>query len=215
MHREKACRILCTLLDLYYRPGENLNFLDFDNAYQILVLTILSARTTDAIVNSIKNELFSRYPTPESLAMATPEDIEKIIRPTGFFRAKANHIIGASRMIVEEYGGCVPDTMENLKRLPGVGRKTANIVLEHAFGIVEGIAVDTHVARLSYRTGMTDSRNPGVIERDLMALIPRKYWRYVNYVFISHGRAVCISKKPRCRECAISGDCRYFQDSRK
>jgi endonuclease-3 len=212
MHRERACRILRILFDLYYTPGGRLNFIDFDNSFQVLVLTILSARTTDAIVNGLKDELFSRYPTPEALAAANQEDVEDIIRPAGFFRAKARNIIGAAGMIVSRFSGRVPESMEELVRLPGVGRKTANIVLEHAFGISEGIAVDTHVARLSYRTGMTESRDPGRIERDLMDLIPEKHWRLINFLFISHGRAVCLSRKPRCEECAISWECRYYQD---
>lgn len=201
------------LFALYYTPGEKLNFIDFDNPFQVLVLTILSARTTDVIVNSLKGELFKKYPTPESLAEASPEDVEEIIRPAGFFRAKTGYIIGAARMIESDFGGRVPDNMDDLKRLPGVGRKTANIVLEHAFGISEGIAVDTHVARLSYRFGMTDSRDPEKIETDLMSLIPHGYWRYVNFLLISHGRAVCTSRKPHCGECAISGECRYFKDA--
>jgi len=185
----------------------------FSSPFQVLVLTILSAQTTDAQVWAIRGPLFARYPTPASLAGADPAELEAIIHPTGFFRAKARHIMGAARMLVDEFGGEVPETMEELVRLPGVGRKTANIVLYHALGRNEGIAVDTHVLRLAQRIGYTDRSDPEGVERDLMACHPRDRWGPLTDLLIAHGRAVCTARKPRCAECPIAGHCRYFRDN--
>jgi endonuclease-3 len=213
MMKDTACRIFSVLLNQYIREDTNLNFLEFDNPFQILIMTILSAQTTDRTVNSVKGRLFEAYPDPHSMAESEISKIEEIIRPTGFYRAKSRNIRGASEMLVREYGGKVPDSMEELVKLPGVGRKTANIVLNHAYGIDAGIAVDTHVKRVSYRLGMTDNTDPDKIERDLTALFPREVWGKMNFLLISHGRAVCDAKKPACERCCIKEYCRYYRDN--
>jgi endonuclease III len=151
--------------------------------------------------------LFERFPEPEDLAGADPAEVEEIIRPTGFFRNKTKSIMGAARMIVSEYGGEVPDTMEGLISLPGVARKTANIVISNAFGKVEGIAVDTHVFRLAHRFGLSGEKDPDKVERDLMEVFPHDEWFHVNYRFIDHGRAVCTAKRPACGACTLNDVC--------
>ncbi|EHQ34720.1 endonuclease III [Methanoplanus limicola] len=213
MMKDTACRIFSVLLNQYIREDTNLNFLEFDNPFQILIMTILSAQTTDRTVNSVKGRLFEAYPDPHSMADAEISKIEEIIRPTGFYRAKSKNIRGASEMLVREYDGVVPDSMEELIKLPGVGRKTANIVLNHAYGIDAGIAVDTHVKRVSYRLGMTDNTDPDKIERDLTALYPQEVWGKMNFLLISHGRAVCDAKKPACERCCIKDYCRYYSNN--
>ncbi|MDI9633923.1 MAG: endonuclease III [Methanolinea sp.] len=207
MDREHARRIYGILERLYMEPGSPRTFLSFDNPYQILVMTILSARTTDRSVNAIKDRLFSRYPRPADLAAADPRELEEIIRPLGFYREKARRLIGTARALVGRFGGEVPRTMDDLLSLPGVGRKTANIVLDHAFGVHEGVAVDTHVARLSRRLGFTRRRDPAGIERDLMALFPRDTWGNLNYLLIRHGRAVCTARNPSCATCPLGHLC--------
>jgi endonuclease-3 len=177
----------------------------------VLILTILSAQTTDRAVLKVKDPLFSAYPTPEALAKAKPETVETIIHSLGYFHAKAKHIIAASQAIISEFEGDVPATMEELLKIPGVGRKTANIVLYHALGRNEGIAVDTHVRRLAQRIGFSDTDNVTVIERDLMAAYPREQWGDITDVLIAHGRSCCDAKKPKCEICFISRYCRYFQ----
>jgi endonuclease-3 len=188
------------------------NFLRFENPFQILILTILSAQTTDTIVNSVSRELFSKYPTPEALARAEVREVEEIIRKCGFYHAKARNIITTSQKLCSEFQGIVPRTMDELLTLPGVGRKTANIVLNHAFGIDVGIAVDTHVRRVAFRIGLTDSTDPGRIERDLMLKYPQSRWGIINYLFIRHGRTVCTARNPRCEACSIAGYCRYYRN---
>jgi endonuclease-3 len=175
--------------------------------WHLLVAVILSAQTTDVGVNKVTPRLFARFPGPEQLAAADVLDVEEIVRPTGFFHNKTKLIMGAARMVVAEFGGRVPDTMVDLMRLPGVARKTANIVIANAFGTVEGIAVDTHVFRLAHRFGLSDEKDPDKVERDLCALIPRDQWFRVNYTFIDHGRAVCDAKRPICGTCVLSDIC--------
>lgn len=171
-------------------------------------MTVLSAQTTDVTVNKIRNELFDKYPTAEALAAAEPEDVERIIRPAGYYRAKTKNIIAASKMLCEKFGGEVPDTLEELTLLPGVGRKTSNIVTNHGFDKVYGIAVDTHVARLSQRIGFSKNTTPDKIEADLTKLFDKKDWYHINYLLISHGRAVCTAKKPDCSNCTINNLCK-------
>ena len=151
--------------------------------------------------------LFARYPTPEALARARPSDVEEIIRSTGFFRNKTKSLIGMAQAIVADHGGEVPRTMEELRVLPGVGRKTANVVLGNAFGLNEGVTVDTHVTRLSRLLGLTEQEDPLKIEQDLMALFPRKDWALLSHLLIFHGRRVCIARRPRCEECVVSDLC--------
>ncbi len=179
----------------------------FSNALECLIATILSAQCTDEKVNEVTATLFAKYPTAEAYLAVPEEELKEDIRPTGFFNQKAISIRTACQRIVEVYGGQVPDTMEDLMTLRGVARKTANIVLGNAFGIVEGIAVDTHVKRLANRIGFSEESDPDKIERDLMGLIPRDEWFGFTYVLIDHGRAICQAKKPRCTECTIEPLC--------
>lgn len=181
--------------------------LGFASDFQLLVAVILSAQTTDVTVNRVTPDLFAAYPDAASLAAADLADIEQLVKPTGFFRNKAKNIRGAARMIVTEFGGEVPRAMEDLVRLPGVARKTANIVLFNAFGILDGIAVDTHVFRLSHRLGLSDKKNAEEVERDLMELFPRDEWGIITYRLIDHGRAICDAKRPICGACVLSDIC--------
>lgn len=177
--------------------------LTHDNPFQLLVATILSAQCTDARVNQVTPVLFARYPDPESMSRASQEDLEAIVRTTGFFRNKSKSIRGASERLVEAYGGTVPQTMEELLSLPGVARKTANVVLGVGHGIAEGVVVDTHVFRVSRRLRLTKKGDPVEIERDLMRQIPRESWIEFAHLLIFHGRRVCIARKPRCEACAV------------
>lgn len=177
-----------------------------DDAFQLLVATILSAQTTDERVNLVTPDLFSAYPDAEALAHADPTRLEGLIRSTGFFRSKTKSLIGASQALVERFGGEVPSSMEDLVTLPGVGRKTANVVLSVAFG-EPGFAVDTHVGRLSRRLGFTASSDPEVVERDVEALVPPEEWGALSLRLILHGRAVCMARKPRCGTCVLADVC--------
>jgi len=181
--------------------------LDFQNPYQLAVATILSAQTTDVRVNMVTPELFRRYPDAHALADAAQEDVEVIIHTTGFFRSKAKNIVGFARAVVEEHGGEVPRTMAALFRLPGVGRKTANVILGNAFGIDEGVVVDTHVKRLSARLGFTVEETPEKVERDLAAIFPQGRWTLLSHLLIWHGRRVCDARRPRCEKCVVSNLC--------
>jgi endonuclease-3 len=172
-----------------------------------MVATILSAQCTDERVNMITPSLFKKYPTARHFAGARQAVLEQEIRSTGFFRNKAKNIIGACRKIVEDFGGEVPDSMEELITLPGVARKTANIVLSSGFCMAEGIAVDTHVKRLSERLGLSRHRDPVKIERDLLEIVPRKDWLDFNYMLVNHGRAVCQARKPLCPSCILRSLC--------
>jgi endonuclease-3 len=177
------------------------------SAYQLLVATILSAQCTDARVNLVTPELFRRWPDAHALAAAKLSELEAVIRSTGFFRNKAKSLLGMARAVVADHDGRIPDTMEELRRLPGVGRKTANVVLGNAYGVNEGITVDTHVLRLSKLLGLTRHTNAEKVELDLMALIPRKDWTIVSHLLIWHGRRVCIANRPKCGECTLSRIC--------
>lgn len=181
--------------------------LNFRNAYELLVVTILSAQSTDKKVNEISPVLFEKYKDALALARASLEDIETIIKPTGFFRQKSKYISGVAKMISERFGGNVPDTMEELMQLPGVARKTANIVLGNAFGKVEGIAVDTHVKRLSKLLGFTKNSDPDKIEQDLMKVTPKESWFKLSYLLIDHGREVCQANRPKCEICILKDIC--------
>jgi endonuclease-3 len=181
--------------------------LDHRDAFELLVATILSAQTTDVRVNMVTPALFARYPNPAALARARPGDVERIIKSTGFFRNKARSIIGMAQGLVADFEGEVPRTMDQLLTLPGVGRKTANVVLGNAFGINDGIVVDTHVARLSKLLGLTRRTDPVKIERALMRLFPREDWALLSHLLIFHGRQVCIARRPRCGECVLADIC--------
>lgn len=181
--------------------------LDFRNAYELLVATILAAQSTDKMINTVTPALFAKYPDPRSLAAASIEEIEPMIVSTGFFRNKARSILGAARAIVEDHDGEVPSTMDELTRLPGVGRKTANVVLGNAFGRNEGIVVDTHVRRVSNRLALTSSEDPEQIEQDLIPVVPKKQWTMFSHRMIDHGRQICHAKKPLCDECLLADLC--------
>jgi len=189
--------------------------LEFRSPFEILVATILSAQCTDERVNKITPGLFRKYPTAADLARAGREELENEIRPAGFFRNKAKSLLGASRRIVEAYAGAVPGTMDELLTLPGVARKTANIVLSAGFGKAEGIAVDTHARRLSRRLGLTRHEDPVKIERDLLEIVPRKDWLDLNFLLVEHGRALCTARKPRCEECFLRELCPSAGTSRE
>jgi endonuclease-3 len=192
--------------------------LRFKSPLQLLVATILAAQCTDERVNQVTKTLFKRYKRASDYAGAPLEEIEKLVRPTGFFRNKSKSIQGACRMIAEEYGGEVPDTMEELVKLPGVARKTANIVLGDAFGVSAGIAVDTHMLRVSRRLGLTEESDPVKVEADLCALVPKRRWIQLPHLIADHGRAVCKARVPLCRSCAIAKLCPsrdlYIKDDR-
>lgn len=181
--------------------------LRFETPLQILVATILSAQCTDERVNKITPSLFKKYRTPADFASADQTILEEEIKSTGFFRNKAKNIIGSSKKIVEEFGGAMPENMEDLLTLPGVARKTANIVLSSAFKKAEGIAVDTHVKRLSQRLGLSKEKDPSKIERDLMGIVPKEEWIDFNYILVNHGRKICQARKPDCPLCEIKHLC--------
>ncbi|WP_339733591.1 endonuclease III [uncultured Gimesia sp.] len=178
-----------------------------DSPFQLLVATILSAQCTDERVNANTPILFKKYPTAAKLAASTQADVEKIVYPLGFFRAKATNIRKMALVLTEEYEGEVPRTLKELVALPGVGRKTANVVLGTAFGIPSGVVVDTHVKRICNIFGLTTSKNPEIIERDLIEVLPKKEWIAFSHRVILHGRATCVARKPRCTECALLKIC--------
>jgi endonuclease III len=182
-----------------------------ENPFQLLISTILSAQCTDVRVNQVTKTLFAKYPTPKDFAYADPKELEQEIRPTGFFRNKTKSIMGASKKIVEEFGGEVPRTMEQILTLPGAARKTANVVLGTAFGIASGIVVDTHVMRLSKRLDLSRNADPKKIEQDLMKIIPQEKWILFSHQLIWHGRKVCQARNPRCAECNLERLC-YSSD---
>ncbi len=175
--------------------------------FQLLIATILSAQCTDERVNMVTPGLFKKFKTPKAFVAATQDEIEQIIRSTGFYRNKAKSIKGASQKIVDEHNGKVPDTMEQLLELPGVARKTANVVLGNAFGKNEGVVVDTHVGRLSVRLGLTKHTDPKKVEQDLIALFPRDTWTMLSHLLIFHGRQVCNARKPKCDGCTLADIC--------
>jgi endonuclease-3 len=212
MKKQDAGRMYAALLKRYPDARESPEAVCRGTPFEVLILTILSAQTTDKAVLKVKTPLFSNYPTPALLAEAKQADVEEIIRSLGYYHAKAKNIIAASQVLLTTFNGTMPRTMDELLTIPGVGRKTANIVLYHALGKNEGIAVDTHVRRLAQRIGFSDTDNVTVIERDLMALFPQKDWGDVTDVLIAHGRATCTAKKPLCDVCVISRYCRYYRE---
>ena len=181
--------------------------LNHESPLEMLVATILSAQCTDERVNKVTVELFKKYRTCRDYAGAKPEVLQKDIHSTGFYRNKAKNIQGACKVLIEEFGGVVPRTMDEILTLPGVARKTANVVLGNAYGVVEGIVVDTHVIRLAGRLGLTVEKDPAKIEKDLMKIVPRKDWRTISYLLIDHGRKVCKARKPDCGGCVLNKLC--------
>lgn len=202
--RERAARVGPRLAVLY--PGLEIS-LGWDTPLELLVATILSAQCTDERVNMVTPALFQRYRTAEDYAGADPEELEGLIRSTGFFRSKARHIRGMAARLVTEHDGRVPDSMDELTKLPGVARKTANVVLSNAFSKTEGVVVDTHVKRVATRLGLTGAKSPEAIERDLMEVLPRGEWHPFSWRLIRHGRARCNARRPDCEMCEISDEC--------
>ena len=185
--------------------------LKHENAFQLLISTILSAQCTDVRVNQVTATLYKKYPNAEAFAHANPSELEQEIRPTGFFRNKTKSIMGASKGIIENFGGQVPQTMDEILTLPGVARKTANVVLGTAYGIAAGVVVDTHVIRLSWRLDLTKHEDPKKIEEDLMRVIPKEKWITFSHQLIWHGRRVCVARNPRCVDCNLESIC-YSKD---
>jgi endonuclease-3 len=210
--QERALEILARLKRMYPKAKCSL---DFTNAFELLIATILSAQSTDARVNIVTKSLFRKYPGPAEFANASQVEMERDVKQTGFFRNKAKAVIAAGKAIVERHAGEVPRTMEQLVELPGVGRKTANVVLGNAFKTPVGIVVDTHVARVSGRLGLTSHSDPVKIEEDLMKLIPQKEWTSYSHRVIYHGREICIARKPRCAECDLNELCPSAEEPRE
>ncbi len=181
--------------------------LHYSNNWELLVAVILSAQCTDKKVNEVTENLFRKYRTLDDYVKAKPKEFEQMIRPTGFYRAKAKNILATAKIVKERFGGKVPRTMEEILTLKGVARKTANVVLGNAYGVVEGIAVDTHVRRISQRLGLSKNEDPVKIEQDLMQLVPKKDWFKLTYLLIDHGRATCTAKDPRCDLCPLNNIC--------
>jgi len=202
--QERALEIVSRLKRMYPKAKCSL---DFTNPFELLIATILSAQSTDVRVNIVTKSLFRKYPGPQAFANANQTEMEKDVRQTGFFRNKAKAVIATSKAIMERHGGEVPRTMEELTLLPGVGRKTANVVLGNAFKTPVGIVVDTHVTRVSGRLGLTSHSDAEKIEQDLMKLIPQKEWTVFSHRLIYHGRQICVARKPRCSECLLNEFC--------
>jgi endonuclease-3 len=202
--QERANDIVVRLKQMYPKAK---CALDFTNAFELLIATILSAQSTDVRVNIVTKALFRKYPSPQAFAGANQVEMERDVKQTGFFRNKAKAVIAASKAIVERHNGEVPRTMDELTALPGVGRKTANVVLANAFKIAVGIVVDTHVTRVSARLGLTATDDAVKIEQDLMKLIPQKEWTNFSHRIIAHGRTICIARKPKCAQCALNELC--------
>jgi len=202
--KDRAQAIFGILAARYPEPAP---MLDFTDAWGLLVATVLAAQCTDARVNQVTPVLFGRWPTIADLAAAEVPDIEAVVHSTGFFHNKAKNLKAAAMRVMTVYGGEVPRTMAELTTLPGVARKTANIVLGSAFGINEGIAVDTHVTRLAFRLGLTESADPKIIERDLMPLFEREQWADINHYLVFFGREICNARKPKCDACPLAGPC--------
>ncbi len=200
----RATRIL-DLLETAYPDAHCA--LEHADPYQLLVATILSAQCTDARVNLVTPALFARFPDPRALAGATQGELEELIRSTGFFRNKAANLLAMAAALVERHGARVPDTMDELRALPGVGRKTANVVLGNAFGRNDGITVDTHVGRITRLLRLTSATDPEAVEQDLMRLVPQPKWTLLSHLLISHGRAVCVARRPRCGVCPVQALC--------
>jgi endonuclease-3 len=202
--KKRAVKIIALLRKEYPRAK---TALEFENAVQMLVATILSAQCTDERVNRVTATLFKKYKTAKAFATADLKTFENEIRSTGFYRNKARNIINSAKMIVEKFKGIVPDSMEELLELPGVARKTANVILHNAYGKVEGIVVDTHVRRLSQRLGLTDFNDPEKIEMDLMSAVPRAQWGGISYLLINHGRKICRARRPDHARCVLRSLC--------
>ena len=190
-------------------PHHNGKFvgLDHQNVFQLTISVMLSAQSTDVAVNRATPAFFKRFPDAKSLAEADVDEVKHYIKSIGLYNTKAKNMVKLAKILVEKYGGNVPDTMEELTALPGIGRKTANIILSVGFDKTEGIAVDTHVFRIAHRTGLSDGKTPLQVEKDLLRQIPRKYWKYANHILVTHGRNICTARNPKCDICPIKDLC--------
>jgi len=195
------------LARLRRRYGAWRSYLDHETPFQLLVAVALSAQTPDALTNKVTPELFRRWPDAASLAEAHPDDVLEVIRPLNFSYGKSRRLVAAARMVRDEFGGEVPRAMEDLVKIPGVGRKTANVVQGHAWRASEGVAVDTHVKRVAFRLGLTANEDPVTVERDLNRLYPKEHYPLVNFYFIAHGRATCTARRPACPDCVLADIC--------
>jgi endonuclease-3 len=207
IHLEPKPRALKTIELLEKEHADAKIALHYSNPLELLVATMLSAQSTDETINKVTKTLFKKYTKPEDYANADLKELEQDIRSTGFYHNKAKNLQNAAKMLVDKYNSKVPKTMEELVKLPGVARKTANIVLTNAFGVVAGVAVDTHVRRLAQRLGLSENKDPNKIERDLMSIVPKEKWMRLTDLLIFHGRRVCTAKKPNCAGCVLNKIC--------
>lgn len=212
MNKEVAIKIINILKDTY--PDAKCS-LDFTTPFEMLIAVILSAQCTDERVNKTTPAIFSKYSTPEDFDKMPLETLEELIHPCGFYKNKARNIKLTAKKIINEFNSEVPDNMEDLLSLPGVGRKTANVVMLEAFNKPQGIAVDTHAKRISNRIGFSSEESPEKIEQDLLKLFPYEYWKDVNHILIYHGRAICTARSPKCDSCPIKAYCKFYLDSKK
>ena len=212
MNKEVAIKIINILKDTY--PDAKCS-LDFTTPFEMLIAVILSAQCTDERVNKTTPAIFSKYSTPEDFDKMPLETLEELIHPCGFYKNKARNIKLTAEKIINEFNSEVPDNMEDLLSLPGVGRKTANVVMLEAFNKPQGIAVDTHAKRISNRIGFSSEESPEKIEQDLLKLFPYEYWKDVNHILIYHGRAICTARSPKCDNCSIKAYCKFYLDSKK
>lgn len=207
LNKEEVTCVLNILTNTYTSPKCGL---DYTTPFELLISLILAAQCTDLRVNQIRPILTNKYPTPYEIARLDRKDIYEIIKSCSFPNNKASHILKASKKLVKEYNGEVPNTMKELTNIPGIGRKSANIILAECFGIIEGIAVDTHVTRLSKKIGFTNNTDVLKIEKDLMKRIPKSSWGYINHTLVEHGKTICIARRPKCDICPISNICREY-----
>lgn len=209
---ENDVKKLLDILDEEYKEAKC--GLDYTGPLDLTVALILAAQCTDKRVNMIRPIVFTKYPTAYDLANANVSELEDIIHSCGFYKNKAKNIIKMANDVVNKYGGNVPNTMEKLTTLPGIGRKSANIILQECFDITEGIAVDTHVTRITQKLGLTENSDPVNIEKDLMKVLPKKYWNKINHMLVNHGRAICDAKKPKCDICPVNHICISYRNSK-
>ena len=208
MNKKDAVKIVETLKEMY--PDAKCS-LDFSTPFQMLVSVVLSAQCTDERVNKTTPSIFSKYSTPQDFADMDIELLEELIHPCGFYKTKAKNLKRTAQILVEKYDGIVPNNMEDLMSLPGVGRKSANVIMLEAFDLPQGIAVDTHCKRIANRLGFSSESDPAKIEQDLLKVIPKEYYKDVNHIFIWHGRNVCTSQKPKCDSCKLKQYCKFYK----
>lgn len=203
--------IVKKLINMY--PDANCS-LNYTTPYSLVVSLILAAQCTDDRVNKTTPVFFNKFNNIEEVALSNIKDIEKIIRSCGFYKNKAKNILLCSQKIISDFNGIVPDNMKDLCSLPGIGRKSANVILQECYNKVEGIVVDTHVTRIANRLGMTESKNTVIIEKDIMAILPKKYWHYINHILVFHGRAICNARNPKCNICPIKDMCEFYKSNK-